>query len=389
MAGNGMRRRVGFIGLGNMGGRMTARLVAAGMTVTGYDVRAGLAAGAGATAAPSPSAVCAKSECVLLSLPDSRAVEAVVLGSARASGFAGGLIDVVQPGQVIIDMSTSAPSSTQRIHAALAERDVGYLDAGISGGAEAAEQGTLTVLIGGSAAVLDSARWVLDPIAAKVVLIGASGAGHSIKLFDNFLNAVSLAATAEVMVAARKAGLDLAAVLEVINTNSGVNFASLNWFPRIIKGDYLEGGLTGNMMTKDVMAYVDHVRELGVPCLNATGPLASFGVAASLGYGEQISNRVVDAIGDLAGPSTAAPAGGERVMTPEPASAGSGVTIVGFVGLGNMGLPMARRLAAAGYHVRGFDTSARAVANLMSAAHLLASSEALIAGQRFGLDARA
>lgn len=301
MAGSGAGRRVGFIGLGTMGGRMTARLVAAGMTVVGYDVRAGLAATAGATAAPSPAAVCADSEYVLLSLPDSRAVEAVVLGSARASGFAGGLIDVARPGQVIIDLSTSAPSSTQRIHAMLAQRGVGYLDAGISGGATGAEHGTLTIMVGGSAAVFDSARWVFDPIAAKVVLMGPSGAGHSTKLLNNFLNAVSLAATAEVMVAARRAGLDLTAVLEAINSSSGMSFASVNRFPHIIEGDYLEGGLTGNLMIKDLMAYVDHMRELGVPSLNAAGPLAAFGAAASLGYGEQISNRVVDALGDLAG----------------------------------------------------------------------------------------
>jgi 3-hydroxyisobutyrate dehydrogenase len=248
---------------------------------------------------------------VLLSLPDSRAVEAVVLGSARASGFSGGLIDVTRPGQVIIDMSSSAPSSTQRIHAALAKRGVGYLDAGISGGAAAAEKGTLTIMVGGSAAVLDSARWVFAPVAAKVVLMGSSGAGHSTKLLNNFLSAVSLAATAEVMVAARKAGLDLAAVLDVINAGSGVNFASLNRFPHIIKGDYLEGGLTGNLIAKDLMGYIDHVRELGVPSLNAAGPLASFGAAASLGYGEQISNRVVDAIGDLAGGVRLYPAAGD------------------------------------------------------------------------------
>jgi 3-hydroxyisobutyrate dehydrogenase len=276
-------RRVGFVGLGNMGGRMTRRLVEGGIGVVGYDARAGQAASAGAVAAEALGDVCEGTEVVLLSLPDSRAVESVVLG------------------KVIIDLSTSAPSSTQRIHAALAERGVEYLDAGISGGAAAAEKGTLTIMVGGSAAALESARWVFGPIAAKVVLMGASGAGHSTKLLNNFLNAVTLAATAEVMVAARKAGLDLAAVLDVINSSSGVSYASTNRFPHIIKGNYLEGGLTGNLMTKDVVAYVDHVRELGVPCLNAAGPLAAFGAAANLGYGELISNRVVDAIGDLAG----------------------------------------------------------------------------------------
>lgn len=291
-------RAIGFVGLGNMGGRMTRRLVAAGIRVTGFDVRPGRAESVGASPAEWLGAVCDGTEAVLLSLPDSRAVESVVLGGRPA---ADGLLAFARPGQVLIDLSTSAPSSTQRIAAALAERGVHYLDAGISGGAAAAEKGTLTIMAGGEAAVLDSVRWVFGPIAAKIVLMGGSGAGHSTKLLNNFLNAVTLAATAEVMVAARKAGLDLAAVLDVINSSSGVSYASTSRFPHIIKGDYLEGGLTSNLMTKDVVAYVDHVRELGVPCLNAAGPLASFGAAANLGYGELISNRVVDAIGDLAG----------------------------------------------------------------------------------------
>ena len=306
-------RQVGFVGLGNMGGRMTRRLTGAGITVAGYDVRDGQAAAAGAVPADSPAAVCAGSECVLLSLPDSKVVETVVFGD----GGAAGLLTAARPGQVIIDLSTAAPASTKRIHAALAERGVEYLDAGISGGAAAAKKGTLTIMVGGSAAALAAVRWVFEPIAAKVVLMGDSGAGHSTKLLNNFLNAVTLAATAEVMVAARKAGLDLAAVLDVINTSSGVNYATTNRFPHIIRGDYLEGGLTSALMTKDVVLYVDHVRELGVPCLNASGPLAAFGTACNLGYADQISNRVVDAIGDLAGgirlyspDSTAASAGG-------------------------------------------------------------------------------
>jgi 3-hydroxyisobutyrate dehydrogenase-like beta-hydroxyacid dehydrogenase len=295
-----------------MGGRMTRRLAGAGFLVTGYDTRAGQAEAAGAVGAGSLGEVCDGTEVVLLSLPDSRAVEAVVLGRRPEED---GLLQFARPGQVIIDLSTSAPASTQRLSAALAERGVHFLDAGISGGAAAAEKGTLTIMAGGDAAVLDSVRWVFEPIAAKVVLMGASGAGHSTKLLNNFLNAVTLAATAEVMVAARKAGLDLAAVLDVINSSSGVSYASTNRFPHIVRGDYLEGGLTSNLMTKDVVAYVDHVRELGVPCLNAAGPLASFGAAANLGYGELISNRVVDAIGDLAGgvrlhDDGAAPGGG-------------------------------------------------------------------------------
>jgi 3-hydroxyisobutyrate dehydrogenase len=287
-------RQVGFVGLGNMGGRMSRRLTGAGYRVRGFDVRPGQAAAAGAESASSAAGVVAGSSCVLLSLPDSAAVEDVVLGS-------GGLAGVCEPGQVVVDLSTASPASTRRIHAALSERGVDYLDAGISGGAAAAGQGTLTIMAGGSATALERIRWVFEPIAAKVVLMGGSGAGHTTKLLNNFLNGVSLAATAEVMVAARKAGLDLAAVLDVINASSGVSFASLSRFPHIIKGDYLEGGLTSALMLKDLALYAQLAGDLGVPSLGASGPLAAFGAACNLGYADQISNRVVDAIGDLAG----------------------------------------------------------------------------------------
>jgi 3-hydroxyisobutyrate dehydrogenase len=103
------------------------------------------------------------------------------------------------------------------------------------------------------------------------------------------------------MVAARKAGLDLGQLLEVLNTSSGVNFATLHRFPRIIEGDYLEGGLTANLMAKDLLLYLDVVRELEVTSLNGPPSLAAFHLAAALGYGDEISNRVVDALGDISG----------------------------------------------------------------------------------------
>jgi 3-hydroxyisobutyrate dehydrogenase-like beta-hydroxyacid dehydrogenase len=287
-------RRVGFVGLGNMGGRITARLVAAGHPVLGYDLDPAAAGKCGATPAGSVAEVVQGSDVVLLSLPDSRVVEPVVRGP-------GGILAAGRPGQLVIDLSTAAPESTVAVAAELAGRGVEFLDAGISGGAAAAEKGTLTLMVGADRTTVDRVGWVLEPFAAKLVAMGRVGAGHSTKLLNNFLNAIALSATAEVMVAAKKAGLDLGAVLEVLNSSSGVNFATANRFPSIIRGDYLEGGLTCDLMTKDVVLYVDHVRALGVPSLNAAGPLASFGLAANLGYGGQISNRVVDAIGDVAG----------------------------------------------------------------------------------------
>jgi len=131
--------------------------------------------------------------------------------------------------------------------------------------------------------------------------MGGSGTGHVAKVLNNFLNGVTLAATAEVMVAGKKAGLDLAQLLDVINSSSGVSFASLNRFPHIIKGDYLEGGLTGQLMAKDVRLYLSLSEDLGVPTLVGPGTLTAFQVSNALGYRDVISNRVVDAYGDLAG----------------------------------------------------------------------------------------
>ena len=285
---------IGFIGLGNMGGRMTACLVRAGRTVVGYDPQTENVTAAGAQLAASAAAVADECDVILLSLPDSRVVEAVVLG-------ADGILAHARAGQIVVDLSTAAPESTQRIHAFYAEKGVSYLDAGISGGATAAEKGQLTLMVGGDAAALERVRPVLDAFSSTIFHLGGTGNGHITKLLNNFLNAVALSATAEVMVAAKKAGLDLAMVLDVFNKSSGVNFATINRFPKIIHGDYLKGGLSNTLMLKDVTLYVGLLSQLGVAGLNTSGPVAAFGLARALGYADEISNTVVDAIGDISG----------------------------------------------------------------------------------------
>jgi 3-hydroxyisobutyrate dehydrogenase len=286
--------RSGMIGLGNMGGRIARRIRDAGLPVAGYDVSPEQAAKAGVPAAGSIAELAGEVDAVFLSLPDSRAVETVVYGD-------GGILGSCRPGQVVVDLSTAAPSSSVTIHERLGEQGVEFVDAGISGGAAAAERGSLTIMAGGSADALETVRPILETAASRIYHMGRPGAGHVAKLLNNFLNGISLAATAEVMVAARKAGLDLAQFLDVVNHSSGVNFATLNRFPRIVEGDYLEGGLTSNLMAKDVMLYLDLVRELEVTSLAGPSCLGAFHLAAALGYGDQISNRVVDALGDVSG----------------------------------------------------------------------------------------
>jgi 3-hydroxyisobutyrate dehydrogenase len=286
--------RIGIIGLGNMGGRIARRIQQTGWEVHGHDVDASKAAAAEVSSAESVRQLVECADIILLSLPDSSVVETVVRDPD-------GILATCRRGQIIVDLSTADPSSTVQLAAELGQRGVALLDAGISGGPIAAEQGTLTIMVGGEAEALAAVSDLLRRFSSSIVHMGRSGSGHTTKLLNNFLNAVTLAATAEVMVAARVAELDLQKVLEVINASTGASFASRHRFPRIIEGDYLEGGLTGRLMMKDVTLYVNMLRGFGAPSINASGPLASFGLALGLGYGDQISNRVVDAIGDVAG----------------------------------------------------------------------------------------
>ena len=182
-----------------------------------------------------------------------------------------------------------------------AKKGAFFLDSGVSGGAPSAGDGTLIVMVGGDAQALEKVSDVLAPLVKIVHHMGASGSGHTAKLINNFLNGVSLSATAEAMVVAKQAGLDLKQMLDVLNASSGMNFATVNRFPRIVNGDYLEGGLSGALMEKDMHLYVELARDMGVPALNAHGSIATFQVANGLGYVDKISNRVVDAIGEYSG----------------------------------------------------------------------------------------
>lgn len=287
-------KRVGIIGAGNMGGRIARCLLQAGESIVAFDRDETRLAESGIAPAASAAELVRDSDVVLLSLPDSSVVEPVVLGDDGVAAHC-------RSGQIVVDLSTASPASTVALHERLQGEGVEFLDAGISGGAKAADSGTLTLMVGGSAEALEEVRPILDRFSAKIFHMGDPGSGHVAKLLNNFLNGVSLAATAEVMVAAKKSGLDLERFLDVLNNSSGQNFATLNRFPSIIKGDYLEGGLTGALMAKDVKLYLDHVARIGVPTFSGPACLATFEVSNAGGYADQISNRVVDGLGDLAG----------------------------------------------------------------------------------------
>ncbi len=225
--------RVGLVGLGRMGAAMAGRLAATGAEVAGFDLdpaRGGR-----------PSLAEVAAPVVILSLPEEKAVGAVLHA----------LLPVLPAGAVIADTSTLSPIAARDFAAQAAAVGIAYLDAPVSGGPAGAAAGTLTVMAGGEAAALDQARPVLDRIAARIVHVGAAGAGQVAKLVNNLLVATHLVAAGEALRLGRLAGVEPEALLPVINAASGRSAATEVNMPRwVLPG--VESGFTAGLMRKDV-----------------------------------------------------------------------------------------------------------------------------------------
>ena len=250
--------RLGFIGLGNMGGPMAANLAAAGIALSVYD-QAGTAdrAPAGADCVESAAEVAAATGTVLLSLPDGDVSRSVAREIAGAPG---------RTASVVIDFSTIGLDASRDVHALLAEAGIAYIDAPVSGGTRGAKNGTLTVIWGGPADIMAANRAALDAVAGNVFHVGDHpGQGQAMKLLNNYLSAVAMAATSEAIAFGLSQELDFATMLEVINVSTGRNEASADKFPsRILSGTY-DAGFHMALMTKDVVLYLESARQTGSP----------------------------------------------------------------------------------------------------------------------------
>jgi 3-hydroxyisobutyrate dehydrogenase-like beta-hydroxyacid dehydrogenase len=257
---------IGFIGLGNMGAPMAARLLAAGHALVVHDVRPDAVAALvarGARAADSPAAVASAADTVFLSLPTPPIVRAVALG---AEGVAGG-----SRVRTLVDLSTTGAIVAREIAAALAAKDIAAVDAPVSGGVAGAVAGTLAVMVAGPRALCAA----LEPLLAvfgKVFFIGERpGMAQTMKLANNLLSATAMAATAEAIVFGVKAGLDPAVMCEVINAGSGRNSASQDKVPRQVLTRRFDHGFATGLMYKDVRLCLEEAQAAGVPMPVAAG----------------------------------------------------------------------------------------------------------------------
>lgn len=255
------RESIGFIGLGQMGGRMVRRFLAAGHAVRAYDTSSAALDAAvqhGATAAASVAEVARNSQVVILSLPSPAVVREVVLGP-------GGICGNGAP-ECLIDHSTTGLEVERQIAAALAAKGIEVIDAPVSGGVRGAEKGTLAIMAATPADVFVKRRSILATVGDRIFHVGPTpGQGQVIKLVNNMISSAAMIATAEGMVLGVKAGMDSATMLEVLNASTGKNSHTEDKFPRFVLPRTFDFGFSMGLLHKDVQLGLQMARTLGVP----------------------------------------------------------------------------------------------------------------------------
>ena len=280
--------RIGFIGLGNMGGSMALNLMKAGHQLTVHDIRRQVAEPhlqGGAKWADSASAAAKDAEVVFTSLPAPRDVEAVVLGEA-------GLIGAMAPGSLYIDLSTNSPTVVRQLHATLEAKGIRMLDAPVSGGVVGARKGTLAVMVGGSEADYNQVKPVLDAIGDKVTYIGEIGAGSVAKLVHNMNAICTTQLLAEAFTMGVKAGVSPEALLRAVQGGAYGQGMVLNAaLPRMIfRGNFDRVTFALKLARKDLGLATELARELNVPMPLAAHTEQDMLEALVKGWGEKDSS---------------------------------------------------------------------------------------------------
>ena len=292
--------RVAVIGLGSMGSGMARSLLNAGFKVTGCDVNEAAVAAfvtAGGAGASSPAAAAEGAAVVVSVVLNAAQTEAVLFGP-------GGCAEAMAPGSVFISSATMAPSAARDLAARLEARGIHYLDAPISGGAQRAAEGALTVLISGTPEAQAASSKAVEAMAAKVFPLGdAVGTAAGLKIVNQLLAGVHIAAAAEAMAFAEAHDLDLRTVYEVITSSAGNSWMFENRVPHILHEDYAPRSAT-DIFVKDLGIVLDIARSDRIPVPLASTALQSFLMTSAAGMGRdddasvfRLYRQIMDASG--------------------------------------------------------------------------------------------
>jgi len=255
--------QIGFIGLGIMGKPMAENLLKAGHTLFVYDVAEPPVkelSKKGATACASAADVSGRSEIVFLMLPDTPDVELALFGE---KGVASG----IRPGSIVVDMSSISPIATRKFAKALSAKGVEMLDAPVSGGQIGAENGTLSIMVGGKEEVFERVRPLFEKMGKNIVRIGGAGDGQTCKVANQIVVALTISAVSEALVFASKAGADVAKVREALLGGFAQSKILEVHGERMIKRNF-QPGFRIRLHQKDLNLALQAGRELGVPLPN-------------------------------------------------------------------------------------------------------------------------
>ncbi len=277
--------RIGFVGLGNMGGPMALNLMKAGHALTVNDIRREMAQphlNGGAKWADTPEATARASELVFTSLPGPKEIEAVALGP-------NGLIHGVARGGIYADLSTSSPALIRRLHGIFKEKGVEVLDAPVSGGVLGARQATLAVMVGGNEAVYRQIKPALEAVGDKVAYIGEIGAGTVAKLVHNMIAICTCQVLAEAFTLGVKAGVNPQALLTAVQNGAvGQGMLLTGTLPKMVfRGNFDRVTFALKLSRKDLALATELARENNVPMAIANMAEQSLVEAIVRGWGEK------------------------------------------------------------------------------------------------------
>lgn len=297
-----MNRRLGFIGLGNLGFHLANSLLKAGFALTVHDLNKNAAApllAAGASWADSAQQVAEQSDSVFTCLPSSKAVSAVVSGEQ-------GILAGLKPGGTWIDMSTNERTETLRLAALVTEKGCHALESPVTGGVHKAAAGNITVLVGGEEAIYQAHLPMLQAMGNPVLYMGKLGNAAIIKVITNMLAFIHLVAAGEALMLSKRGGLDLAQAFEAIKASSGNSFVHETESQVILNGSY-NINFTMDLACKDLGFAMQMGRDFGVP-LDLAGLTEQTFIRARSQYGGNAwSSQVVKLLEDALGTDLRAP----------------------------------------------------------------------------------
>ena len=286
--------KVGFIGMGIMGSGMVRNLIAAGHEPVIWNRTPEKAqAITEAAIAANPSEVGASAEIVLICVSDTADVEAVVFGDA-------GLAEGLSPGSLIVDCSTISPSATRVFAARLADHDIAWVDAPVSGGSEGAAKGTLSIMVGGEAADIARAMPLFEAMGSTITHVGELGAGQTVKIVNQILVVVNQLAVSEALLMAEAAGVDLEATLAAVTGGAAGSWMLANRGPQMIQRDW-RPGFTIDLQQKDLRLVLEAADEIGVPIPGTALVFQLYRTLQQQGLGGEGNHALVKALEKMSG----------------------------------------------------------------------------------------